>query len=62
LDRGASIDARTRSGLTPLLIAARKGHEAVAICLLESGVDISSRDAYVNNALLCATAAGKTLQ
>lgn len=43
LENGATIDAKTRDGLTPLHCAARSGHEQVVDMLLEKGAPISSK-------------------
>lgn len=44
LDKGADVDPKDMTGRTPLLLAAKKGHEAVINVLLEKGADINSTD------------------
>ena len=44
LDRGARVDARTRSGLTPLHIAAQNGDLATIGILLRHGASIDAAD------------------
>lgn len=39
LNTGEAVDARDEAGRTPLMIAARRGHAAVARALLEAGAD-----------------------
>lgn len=43
LENGATIEAKTRDGLTPLHCAARSGHEQVVDMLLEKEAPISSK-------------------
>lgn len=43
LEHGATIESKTRDGLTPLHCAARSGHENVVDILLEKGAPISSK-------------------
>lgn len=42
LQSGASANAATTSGYTPLHLAAREGHQDVAVMLLENGASLSS--------------------
>jgi ankyrin repeat protein len=44
LDHHAYIDAESPSGMTPLMIAAREGQEAVVALLLEQGADATLKD------------------
>lgn len=43
LDKGASIVAKTRDGLTPLHCAARSGHEQVVDTLLQRHAPITAK-------------------
>lgn len=43
LDKGASIEAKTRDGLTPLHCAARSGHEQVVDTLLQRHAPITAK-------------------
>ncbi|KAK7959059.1 uncharacterized protein PG986_003913 [Apiospora aurea] len=43
LDRGADIEARTDVGLTPLLVAAQRGHHTVAKLLIGRGACLEAR-------------------
>lgn len=43
IENGATIDSKTRDGLTPLHCAARSGHEQVVDMLLERAAPISSK-------------------
>ena len=40
LEKGADVASKDDFGLTPLLLAAWKGHEAVVKLLLEKGADV----------------------
>lgn len=55
----AAIDARAPGKLTPLMIAAREGHEAAARVLLEEGADASLRSAESVDAAQIAERADK---
>ena len=44
LEHHAYIDAESPSGMTPLMIAAREGQEAVVALLLEQGADATLKD------------------
>jgi ankyrin repeat protein len=44
LDQGATVDARAPNGNTPLMLAARYGHEDSVNLLLERGADRSLRN------------------
>ncbi|MEI6857132.1 ankyrin repeat domain-containing protein [Psychrilyobacter sp.] len=39
LEKGASLNSKTKDGITPLLIASGKGHKDIVELLLKSGVD-----------------------
>jgi len=43
LDRDAYIDAESPARITPLMIAVREGHEALAMHLVRQGADVSYR-------------------
>lgn len=45
IDRGAALDSRAPGGLTPLMMAAREGQEAVVAVLLEAGAKTSLKSA-----------------
>jgi hypothetical protein len=52
-DKGANIDARTTSGLTPLLIcAADPMKEELGLLFIELGADVNVRDAEANTPLI----------
>ncbi len=40
--RGASVDARTAEGATPLIIASQEGHQEVVAALLKGGADVTA--------------------
>ena len=46
LAQGAEVNARTNDGVTPLMLAARKGHRDVAELLLTHKADLTARDNY----------------
>jgi ankyrin repeat protein len=63
--KGADINARTTSGLTPLLIAASDPKkEEISLLLLELGADVNVRDGDARTPLLAALVGGQngTLQ
>lgn len=49
LDKGASIIAKTRDGLTPLHCAARSGHEQVVDTLLQRHAPITAKTKVIQN-------------
>lgn len=51
LRRGARVDTRCEQGRTPLIVAARYGHEAAARILLANGADHTARDKGSNTSL-----------
>ena len=44
LDKGADVNAKNESGVTPLLWAAWKGHKEVAELLIANGADVNTKD------------------
>ena len=44
MSKGANHDARSKVGMTPLHMAAMKGHEEAMACLLDHGADINAAD------------------
>ena len=44
LDKGADVNAKNESGVTPLLWAAWKGHKEVAELLIANGADVNSKN------------------
>lgn len=60
LERHATIDAPSPTGMTPLMLAAREGQEAAVALLLERGADATLKDgAYHQTAAEFATKADK---
>ena len=51
LERGATVNWVDGEGVTPLILAAFKGHEAIAAMLLRRGADIGIRDQWGRDAL-----------
>jgi len=58
LAAGAPVDPRTRSGWTPLLIAAARGHEDAVVELIQAGADLEARSPQGGTALALAQARG----
>ncbi|BFZ23457.1 hypothetical protein BsWGS_26496 [Bradybaena similaris] len=58
LENGAFVHTRTRNGTTPLMLAARYGHEVIMQTLLHHGADCSDQDNDGNTALLHAILGG----
>lgn len=56
--RGAALDMRNAHDSTPLLIAARNGHEHVADMLIQAGASLNAQDAEGSTPLILATIAG----
>lgn len=56
--RGADVDARDASGLTPLMITAGRGHLGCARVLIDAGCDLSALDGHSRDAVVFARAAG----
>ncbi|MBK6637684.1 MAG: ankyrin repeat domain-containing protein [Rhodocyclaceae bacterium] len=50
LARGGDVNALSPNGSTPLMMAAREGHETVAVTLLQSGADPSVTNEWGDNA------------
>ncbi|CUU35930.1 MAG: ankyrin repeat domain-containing protein [Armatimonadetes bacterium] len=44
LQQGANVNARTRGGLTALSLAVIRGHDAIALTLIERGASLDARD------------------
>lgn len=57
--RKCTIEFKDESGMTPLAIAANRGHENVAEVLLESGADLESKDIDGSTPLSRAAASGR---
>jgi hypothetical protein len=51
LDRGAAINARSPNASTPLMMAAREGHETTAKMLLDLGADTGLKNDWGDDAL-----------
>ena len=49
LESGADINYRNADGLSPLHMAAEKGHTAFVDFLLENHADINTQDQYLRN-------------
>jgi ankyrin repeat protein len=58
LDAGADPDSRGEARRTPLMMAAREGHEAVASLLVSRGANARLRDAEGHSARVIAERAG----
>jgi len=56
--RGAGLDMRNAQECTPLLIAARRGHEYIADMLIQAGANVNAKDSEGNTPLILATIAG----
>jgi hypothetical protein len=52
VEKGASIEAKTRYGQTPLYTAARNGHETVVRYLIDKGAELNIVDTFYNTPLL----------
>lgn len=55
---GADIDARNKSGETPLLVATHKNNIEAARTLIEAGADVNARDMILDSPYLYAGARG----
>lgn len=58
IKRGAALDMRNAHDSTPLLLAARGGHENVADLLIQAGANLNAQDAEGSTPLILATIAG----
>ena len=47
LTKGAEVDVRDRNGMTPLLLAARKGNSETVRLLLAHGANVNAQDYYL---------------
>lgn len=56
--RGAYLEVRNAHDSTPLLTAARQGHETIADMLIQAGAQINAQDAEGNTPLILATITG----
>ena len=55
---GADVNARAETGETPLIEAARFGHDEVVSALLSSGADVKAKDRQGKTALMYASEGG----
>ena len=51
IETGADVNARTNDGVTPLMIAAEKGHTYAVASLVKCGANVDLQDKYGNTAL-----------
>lgn len=58
INRGASLEETNAHGSTPLLVAVRNGHEAIADMFIQRGAQINAEDQEGNTALILAVIAG----
>lgn len=58
ITRGACLEVQNAHGSTPLLVAARNGHEHVADMLMQAGANVNAQDSEGNTPLILATIAG----
>jgi len=47
LTNGAEVDVRDKNGMTPLLLAARKGNSEIVRLLLAHGANVNAQDHYL---------------
>ncbi len=47
LTNGAEVDVRDENGMTPLLLAAKKGNSEIVSLLLAHGADVNAQDYYL---------------
>lgn len=61
ITRGAALEMQTpHGGYTPLLMAARLGHEYIADMLIHAGANVNAQDNEGNTPLILATITGST--
>ena len=60
ISEGADIDARNKYGMTPLMIAATRGHGPFVVWLVEHGADLDHTAKYAMSALMLAVVYGHT--
>ena len=60
IPEGADIDARNKYGMTPLMIAATRGHSPFVVWLVEHGADLNHTAKYAMSALMLAVVYGHT--
>lgn len=53
---GANVNAREKSGATPLHLASANGHKAIVRILITEGANVNARDIYGNTSLHLAAA------
>ncbi len=56
LEKGASLEAKSRYGQTPLFFAARNGHEELVKFLLAKGANPNIKDTFYQSSLISAAA------
>lgn len=59
IDAGTNVNVRSRSGYTPLMIAASHGHDEIVRMLLQKGADLTAVDTQGRNALQIAREANR---
>jgi hypothetical protein len=59
LEKGAKVNVKTKSGETPLMLAAQASHPEVVTMLLDKKAEVNARDAEDRTALMYAAKAGR---